>query len=183
MPLTVLLGGARSGKSMLALRYGLAHQGPVSYIATATAGDKEMTARIERHRTERPATWQTIEEPLSLDTALAKAPAQALVIIDCLTLWVSNQLEDGAGDLEIERLAASAARLAAERAVPVVAVSNEVGMGIVPVEATVRRFRDVHGRVNATWVAHATKAYLVVAGALLALSHPPAAAAPARLRS
>jgi adenosyl cobinamide kinase/adenosyl cobinamide phosphate guanylyltransferase len=182
MALTVLLGGARSGKSALALRYGLAYDGPVCCIATATAGDREMTARIERHRTERPARWQTIEEPLGLDVALARTPEPALVIVDCLTLWVSNQLEDGAGDDDIEREAESAASRAARRAAPVVAVGNEVGMGIVPEAAVARRFRDVHGRVNAIWVSHAKEASLVVAGALLALTHPRPPAASTRLR-
>jgi adenosylcobinamide kinase/adenosylcobinamide-phosphate guanylyltransferase len=173
MALSVLLGGARSGKSTLALRRALAYDGTVYFIATATAGDQEMAERIARHRRERPVTWQTIEEPMALDAALARTPAEALVIIDCLTLWVSNRLQHGVSDAEVEREAENGARRAANRPAPVIAVTNEVGLGIVPVKPSVRRFRDIHGRVNATWVAHATEASLVVAGALLHLSHPP----------
>jgi adenosylcobinamide kinase / adenosylcobinamide-phosphate guanylyltransferase len=169
MSLTVLLGGARSGKSTLALRRGLAYHGPVCFIATATAGDEEMAVRIAHHRAERPQQWETIEEPLDLDATLARACDEALVIVDCLTLWVSNQLAVGAAENEIDEHAARAARRAATRAAPVVAVGNEVGMGIVPADPLTRRFRDVHGRVNATWVAHAAQASLVIAGALLRL--------------
>jgi adenosyl cobinamide kinase/adenosyl cobinamide phosphate guanylyltransferase len=172
MTLSVLLGGAGSGKSTLAVRCGACYDGPVCFIATATAGDQEMATRIARHRGERPATWQTVEEPLELEAALARADDDALVIVDCLTLWVSNQLAAGARGLDIAEHAAAAAQRAAARAAPVVAVSNEVGMGIVPAEALARHFRDVHGRVNATWVAHASQASLVVAGAILRLAPP-----------
>jgi len=172
MALSVLLGGARSGKSTLAVCCGAAYGGPVCFIATATAGDEEMAARIARHRAERPATWRTVEEPLELQAALARADDDALVIVDCLTLWVSNQLAAGAGDEEIAEHAARAAERAARRAAPVIAVSNEVGMGIVPADPLTRHFRDVHGSVNATWVAHAAQASLVVAGALLGLATP-----------
>ncbi|HTW41100.1 MAG TPA: bifunctional adenosylcobinamide kinase/adenosylcobinamide-phosphate guanylyltransferase [Solirubrobacteraceae bacterium] len=172
MALAVLLGGARSGKSTLAVGRGRAFDGPVCFLATATAGDAEMAARIARHRAERPRAWETLEEPLELDVALAAARADALVIVDCLTLWVNNQLAAGAREHDIVEHADRAARRAAHRDAPVVAVSNEVGMGIVPADALSRRFRDVHGRVNATWVAHAAQASLVVAGALLALAKP-----------
>jgi adenosylcobinamide kinase/adenosylcobinamide-phosphate guanylyltransferase len=169
MALAVLLGGARSGKSALAVRRALAHEGPVCFVATATARDREMAERIARHRDERPADWQTVEEPLALAEAIRQAPSESLVIVDCLTLWVSNHFERGSSDAEIEREAERAARSAAGRNAPVIAVSNELGLGIVPSDAQVRRFRDVHGRVNARWVAHAAEASLVIAGALLPL--------------
>jgi adenosylcobyric acid synthase len=92
------------------------------------------------------------------------------VIVDCLTLWVSNQLARGLAEEEIEEQARAAAQHAARREAPVIAVSNEVGLGIVPGEPLTRRFRDVHGRVNASWVAHAAEAKLVVAGAMLPLA-------------
>jgi adenosylcobinamide kinase/adenosylcobinamide-phosphate guanylyltransferase len=170
MALSVLLGGARSGKSALALRGARAYEGPVCFLATAEARDPEMAQRIARHREERPADWQTLEEPLALGDALSRAPREALVIVDCLTLWVSNQLEQGLAEEEIEAQASAVARHAARREAPVIAVSNEVGLGIVPQEPLARCFRDVHGRVNATWVAHAAEAKLVVAGAVLPLA-------------
>jgi adenosyl cobinamide kinase/adenosyl cobinamide phosphate guanylyltransferase len=172
MALSVLLGGARSGKSTLAVRCGAAYDGPVCFIATATAGDGEMATRIANHRAERPAVWQTVEEPLELEAALARADEGALVIVDCLTLWVSNQLAAGASDREIAEHADRAAGRAAGRPAPVIAVSNEVGQGIVPADPLARRFRDVHGHVNAIWVARAERASLVVAGALLELAVP-----------
>ena len=131
-----------------------------------------MAARIAHHRAERPAMWQTVEEPLELEAALARAEEDALVIVDCLTLWVSNQLAARASDRDIADHAARAAERAAGRVAPVIAVSNEVGMGIVPADPLARRFRDIHGRVNATWVAEAAQASLVVAGALLELVAP-----------
>jgi adenosylcobinamide kinase/adenosylcobinamide-phosphate guanylyltransferase len=172
MALSVLLGGARAGKSALAVQRGLAYEGEVCVVATATAGDAEMASRIARHRAERPADWLTIEEPLDLDAALSRAPEGAMVIVDCLTLWLSNQLFAGSNEEEIEAHADAAARRAGERRAPVIAVTNEVGQGIVPADPDVRRFRDLHGRVNVTWVAHATDASLVVAGALLPLTLP-----------
>jgi adenosylcobinamide kinase / adenosylcobinamide-phosphate guanylyltransferase len=174
MALTVLLGGARSGKSALAVHRGCEHRGPVSFIATGAAGDAEMAVRIARHREQRPPAWSTLEEPLDLEGALARIPAEDFVIVDCLTLWVSNQLATGASDESIDEHAARAAALAAARAAPVIAVSNEVGMGIVPADPLSRRFRDLHGRVNATWVAHAEHASVLVAGALLHLDKPTA---------
>jgi adenosyl cobinamide kinase/adenosyl cobinamide phosphate guanylyltransferase len=162
MTLTLLIGGARAGKSSLALRRAAASGRPVVFIATADARDAEMAERIARHREERDPRWSTVEEPGDLAGALAAAPAEACVIVDCLTLWVANLLVRD--DAEIARTAAEAAGLAAGREGPTIAVSNEVGMGVVPASAVGRRYRDVLGRVNAIWAERAEAAALVVAG-------------------
>jgi len=164
MSLTFLVGGARAGKSALAVRRARAFGGPVVVVATAEVRDAEMAERVARHREERDAGWETVEAPLDLAGALAATPPAACVIVDCLTLWVANRIERGDGETEIAGLAAEAARLAAERPGPAIAVSNEVGMGVVPASALGRRYRDVLGRVNAVWAGAATEAALVVAG-------------------
>lgn len=169
MALTLLLGGARSGKSALALRHAATSGTPVVFLATAEARDAEMADRIARHRADRPSAWQTVEAPLDVATPLRAAPDDATVVIDCLSLWVSNLLEDERSDDEIVAIAEEAARLAAARPGPTLAVSNEVGMGIVPVHELGRRYRDLLGRVNATWAAVAAEAFLVVAGRQLRL--------------
>lgn len=170
MPLTLLLGGAGSGKSALAVRRAAAWgEGPVLFVATAEARDGEMAARIERHRAGRPQAWSTVEEPLDLRGALAGAPEQAFVVIDCLTLWTANALEAGWSDEQTERVAAEVADLAAARPSPTLVVSNEVGLGLVPPTPLGRRYRDVHARVNRLFAA-AGQAYLVVAGRTLELS-------------
>ena len=161
--LTFLLGGARSGKSALALS--LAGDGPVTFVATGTAGDEEMAERIERHRAERPAGWVTVEEPVALRDAVAAA--EGTVIVDCLSLWVANLFEAGWADADVEAEGAAAAQVAAGRRT--IAVSNEVGLGVVPATPLGRRYRDVLGRVNASWAAAAEDAYLVVAGRALRL--------------
>lgn len=169
MPLTLLLGGARSGKSALALRRARASGGPVVFVATGEARDAEMAERIARHRAERDRGWSTVEAPVDVAAALADVPAGACAIVDCLSLWVANLLERGSGEEEIAGLAADAARLAAARQDPTIAVTNEVGMGVVPPYELGRLYRDVLGRVNATWADHAAEALLVVAGRPLAL--------------
>jgi adenosylcobinamide kinase / adenosylcobinamide-phosphate guanylyltransferase len=169
MALTVLLGGARSGKSALAVRRARTFAGPVTFVATAEAGDDEMAERIARHRAEREPAWETVEEPLDLVAPLRAAPSDALVVVDCLSLWVANRLGRGAGEREVAELAAAAAELAAARPAPTIAVSNEVGMGVVPAYELGRRYRDVLGRVNAIWAARAAEAVLVVAGRPLTL--------------
>jgi adenosyl cobinamide kinase/adenosyl cobinamide phosphate guanylyltransferase len=144
---------------------------PVSFIATAEALDSEFAERIARHRAERPEHWETIEEPVELERALARTADGTVVVVDCLTLWVSNLF--GRGLEDEDEIVARATRFAAsahERRSRVVVVSNEVGSGIVPADALSRRYRDVLGRVNATFATHADEAYLVVAGRLLALS-------------
>ena len=147
--LTFLLGGARNGKSTAAVRLALETGRPVVFIATGEARDEEMATRIERHRSERPTEWETIEAPAALSDALLKVPVNAVAIVDCLTLWVSNLMELGDSDTEIEHKATLAAQLASERPSPTIAVSNEVGLGLVPMDEMSRRYRDLLGRVNA----------------------------------
>jgi adenosylcobinamide kinase / adenosylcobinamide-phosphate guanylyltransferase len=172
MGLTLLLGGARSGKSALAVRLAERWGGPVTVVATLEPGDPEMAERIVRHRAARPAGWSTVEAPVELERALAGAAADACVVVDCLTLWVANLLERGLADDQIRGRAREAAALAAARGAPTVAVSNEVGAGIVPAAALARRYRDLLGEVNAAWAAAAETAVLLVAGRVLPLLDP-----------
>jgi len=167
MALTVLLGGTRSGKSRLAVQLAGSTGQPVTFIATAEARDSEMAERIARHRAERPRTWSTREEPRDLEGALEGVPAGETAVVDCLTLWVSNIVEDGPSDREILERARTTARLARDRGGAIIAVSNEVGSGIVPMTALGRRFQDLLGEVNAAWVEAADRAGLMVAGRVL----------------
>jgi adenosylcobinamide kinase / adenosylcobinamide-phosphate guanylyltransferase len=166
-PVTLVLGGARSGKSFYAesLVKGAAAGG--TYCATAEAGDAEMAARIAAHRARRGSSWHTIEEPLALAPVIAAAasPDRAM-LIDCLTLWLSNLLlVDHPVESEAEALCA-ALRLAAG---PVVLVANEVGMGLVPETPLGRRFRDAAGRLNQQIAALADRVVFVAAGLPLVL--------------
>jgi adenosyl cobinamide kinase/adenosyl cobinamide phosphate guanylyltransferase len=162
--LILLTGGARSGKSRLAVELASSWGRPVVFIATGEARDEEMSARIARHREQRPATWTTVEEPVALDDAIGSAPEDASVLIDCLTLWVSNLLERSISDDEVVARARKCAELAAARSSGVVVVTNEVGSGIVASTKLGRRFADVLGSVNAIWADAADRAVLVVAG-------------------
>jgi adenosylcobinamide kinase/adenosylcobinamide-phosphate guanylyltransferase len=164
--LTFLVGGARSGKSALAVALAATWQGPVTVIATGEAGDDEMAERIRLHRAERPKEWTTVEEPLELESALAAVPVGAAVIVDCLSFWVANLLERGD---DVETCSERAIASARTRSAPMVVVSNEVGLGVVPVSELGRRYRDVLGRVNQQWAAAADEAALVVAGRKLRL--------------
>jgi adenosylcobinamide kinase / adenosylcobinamide-phosphate guanylyltransferase len=165
--LVFLLGGARSGKSALAVELAARTGGPVIFLATGEARDGEMAQRLDRHRSERPAAWETVEEPLELEAALARIVADAAVVLDCVSLWVANLLERGDDDIEErnERVVAHAQG----RNAPTIVVSNEVGLGVVPVSELGRRYRDVLGRVNAAWAAGADEALFVVAGRALRL--------------
>jgi adenosylcobinamide kinase / adenosylcobinamide-phosphate guanylyltransferase len=168
MPLTVLIGGARSGKSALALQL-VADADEVVFVATAEARDEEMAERIERHRRDRPSEWRVVEEPIALRGAVEAAPPAAGVIVECLSLWVSNLLEAGWADEAVEAEGEKAARVAANRPGATVVVTNEVGLGIVPETPLGRRYRDLLGRVNATFAAAADEAHFVVAGRTLPL--------------
>ena len=169
--LTLLLGGARSGKSALAVEIGRRHPGPVTFIATSPpAIDGDLSGRIARHRAERPP-WPTIEEPLDLAAALAAA-GDDLAIVDCLTLWVNNLLHRGDDDAAVESTAAAVAATTAARGGPTVVITNEVGLGVHPTTELGRRYRDLLGRVNQRWAAAADTALLLVAGRALALTDP-----------
>jgi adenosylcobinamide kinase/adenosylcobinamide-phosphate guanylyltransferase len=159
--LTLVLGGARSGKSRYAEGLITALSPPWIYVATAQAGDAEMAERIALHRARRGDAWHTIEAPHDLTAALATAAPGAPVLVDCLTLWLTNRmLADADMEAEVARLEAA---LDSCRG-PVVVVSNEVGFGIVPDNALARRFRDLQGRLNQQLAARADRVVLVVAG-------------------
>jgi adenosyl cobinamide kinase/adenosyl cobinamide phosphate guanylyltransferase len=169
MGMLLLIGGARSGKSSLASDVGETSPDPVVFLATAEGRDEEMADRIRRHRASRPASWRTIEEPLELLDALATVPPEHTVILDCLTLWVSNLLERGVVPSDVEVRARGLSDAGCSRPGRTVVVTNEVGLGIVPGDVDTRTFRDLLGRVNATFASAAEHAALVVAGRLLPL--------------
>lgn len=157
--LTLILGGARSGKSHRAEALITALPPPWTYIATAEAFDAEMEARIAEHRARRDGTWITLDAPSDLPGALARA--RPPVLVDCLTLWLSNlMLAEGDIGAATEALEASLHA----RGGPVVLVSNEVGQGIVPATPLGRRFRDAQGVLNQRMAALADRVELVVAG-------------------
>lgn len=162
--LCFVLGGARSGKSRLALK--LAGQAvPRAFVATAEAGDEEMAARIRRHQRERDPSWETQEIPIDVGGWMAtRGPAYKTVVIDCLTLWLANLL--GSGMQASQVLSHVDGLMGSVRMVPgtVVLVSNEVGMGIVPGDAATRQFRDCAGAMNQRVAAAADAVYLSVSG-------------------
>jgi adenosyl cobinamide kinase/adenosyl cobinamide phosphate guanylyltransferase len=169
MPLTLLLGGARSGKSRMAIELVAATGKPVVVVATGEARDAEMAERIARHRAERPREWTTVEEPLDIQGAMSSAADDSCVVIDCLTLWVSNLMEQEVSDDEIVALAGSTSEHVVTHPGLVVAVTNEVGSGVIPDNPLGRRFIDLLGRVNAIWAAGAEQTKFVIAGKVLDL--------------
>jgi adenosylcobinamide kinase / adenosylcobinamide-phosphate guanylyltransferase len=169
MTVTLITGGARSGKSTAALELARAWGGCVTFIATAEPLDAEMAQRIDRHRRDRPDSWELVEEPLEIDEAMALAPAAHCLLLDCLTLWTSNAMAGGLDDETIVRQARRHAEFAALRSSPVIAVTNEVGSSIVPANGMARRYRELLGRVNMAWSGAADSAFLAVAGRLLPL--------------
>jgi adenosylcobinamide kinase / adenosylcobinamide-phosphate guanylyltransferase len=171
--LTVLLGGARSGKSALAVEIATRGGNAVTYLATSPTipGDDDLAGRIARHRAERPSTWTTIEEQLDLAGAVARV-ATPVVIVDCLTVWAGSMLHHGHDERAVVDASAAAIAVVADRELVAVVVSNEVGLGIVPVNELARQYRDVLGRVNQQWVASADHALLMVAGRALPLYEP-----------
>ncbi len=176
MSTELILGGARSGKSALALQRAQASGKAVTFIATAHAGDAEMAARIERHRAERPPHWALVEEPIALaDVLLAHAAPQRCLLVDCLTLWLSNLL--GNEDADHQQFVSQ--RDALLQVLPqlpghLIMVSNEVGLGITPLGEISRRFVDETGRLHQQLATLSDQVTFVAAGLPLTLKpqHP-----------
>ena len=166
---TLILGGARSGKSALAERLAMASGHDVVYIATGQARDAEMAARIAHHRSRRPAPWQSVEEPLALAAALqAHARPGRCVLVDCLTLWLSNLLGDEDA-LRFDRERKALLDVMPSLTGQVLLVSNEVGLGVVPLGALTRRFVDEAGRLHQVLAGQCETVLFVAAGLPLAL--------------
>jgi adenosylcobinamide kinase / adenosylcobinamide-phosphate guanylyltransferase len=165
VPLTLVLGGARSGKSRYAESLFGALMPPWAYVATAEAGDEEMAARIKAHRARRGASWRTIEAPRELGEAIVLCHPLP-ILVDCLTLWLSNLLlAQNDIDTQVEDLE----RAVESAAAPVVLVANEVGSGIVPDHVLGRKFRDLQGALNQRIAVRADRVVLMVAGLPLSL--------------
>lgn len=158
MTATLVLGGARSGKSTYA--ESLLADGPALYVATGQAFDDEMAARIRLHRERRGPGWRTIEEPLDI-AAIIDRHEDGPILVDCLTLWISNLMHHGR---DVDRATAELCEVLAAASCPVVLVSNEVGMGLVPDNSLAREFRDHQGRVNQRVAAACRKVVFVAAG-------------------
>ncbi len=190
--ITLVIGGARSGKSAWADQRAQQSGRQVLYVATATAGDDEMAERIAAHRSQRPSHWRTIEEPTGLLHAIqANATPGDAVVVDCLTLWVSNVLLKGIGPerdanmmlptvwTAIEASVVNEAQVllsdARDRDLTLILVSNEVGMGVVPATSVGRHYRDILGRVNQVVGSTADALILMVAGLAVDLRQLPIA--------
>ena len=169
-PVTLVIGGARSGKSVYAEAL-IGGPCAATYLATAEAGDAEMADRIRRHRQRRGAGWTTVEEPLALAPALARcARRDRPVLVDCLTLWLSNLMAHGR---EIEAETGTLIERLGALPCPLVLVSNEVGLGLVPTTELGRAFRDHAGRLNQRVAAAADRVIFVAAGLPMTLKDKP----------
>ena len=168
----LILGGARSGKSALAERLADESGLNVLYLATAAAGDAEMAERIRRHRERRPPHWGLIEEPRRLAATLQREAGDGrCLLVDCLTLWLGNlmAMDDAILQAEQQALLDGFDRLPGQ----IILVSNEVGLGIVPMNATARRFRDLAGRLHQQLAARCDRVVFTVAGLPQILKGPP----------
>ena len=159
--LTLVIGGARSGKSRHAETLVGQYASPHAYIATAQAFDDEMRARIDEHRARRSADWQTIDAPFELVSALNGVPDRQTVLIDCLTLWLTNVM---LAERDVDQESRELANVLAKPRGPWFVVSNEVGLGIVPDNPLGRRFRDAAGRLNQMVAERASSVIFMVAG-------------------
>ena len=160
----VLTGGARSGKSRAAMKIALSNTTNPSLIATAVAGeDKEMLERIEMHRSSRTSLWNVIEEPVEISKELGDLDPSEVVVIDCISFWISNQIENSS-DKEIFSMLDGLIRVSSERSGLTILVTNEVGSGVVPISFLGRRFRDLLGFANQKLVESADRSFFIVAG-------------------
>jgi adenosylcobinamide kinase/adenosylcobinamide-phosphate guanylyltransferase len=170
----LVLGGARSGKSRHALALAIGQPGRVAFLATARALDGDLRARIARHRAERPPRWTTLEEPLDVVAACRRAAAaHDLLVLDCATVWVANLMERGDDDTAVLAAADDLAKLARERLLSMLIVSNEVGGGVHPPTELGRHFRDLLGSVNQRLAVAADRVTLMVAGLPLSVKDSP----------
>lgn len=161
----LILGGVRSGKSRLAERLAAGSGLRVHYFATARAGDAEMAARIAAHRAQRPADWQTVEVGAGLGAALASADAPGrLLLVDCLTLWLTQLLCDEAAEARLDRERAALLEAVTGCRAPLILVGNETGLGIMPMDALSRRFGDEAGHLHQALAALCDRVVLSVAG-------------------
>lgn len=180
--LYVVTGGARSGKSAFAQRLAEASGQAVVFLATMEPLDEELAERVERHREARPASWTTVEAPLDTGGALAGAPGDTCVLLDCVSLWVANRLLPLGDAPTLEEVAALEAALDAEiagllatqqgRSGDLIVVTNEVGSGVVPPSVLGRAYRDLLGRANQRFSVAASRAWLLASGRALELPAP-----------
>jgi adenosyl cobinamide kinase/adenosyl cobinamide phosphate guanylyltransferase len=168
---TLLIGGARSGKSGLALEIARRWQKAVTFIATAEARDEEMTKRIAQHQAERDPAWTTLEAPIEVAEAISNTPEENLIIVDCLTLWVSNLFDRGI-EGEAEARAHEASTALGGRPSPSLVITNEVGSGIVPDNPAARAYRDLLGSINSIFAADSREVLLVAAGRVSPMKKP-----------
>lgn len=161
----LILGGVRSGKSRLAERLAAAANAPVTYIATAEARDEEMAARIASHRAHRPAHWHTVEAGMALGTAIREADvAGSVILVDCLTLWLTQVLCAPGAEVVLQRERAALLQAVADCQAELVLVSNETGLGIMPMDALSRRFGDEAGSLHQALAEYCERVILTVAG-------------------
>lgn len=170
---TLILGGAKSGKSTLAQAMAESHDGPLVYLATAQALDGEMEERIAAHQSRRGPSWTTLEEPIQVARALAQADRPGgTILLDCVTLWLNNLMGQGLDDPAIQGRGRELSDTITGLQGRVIIVSNEVGQGIVPVDAMARRFRDLAGWLNQRLAETCNQVLFVAAGLPLALKGP-----------
>lgn len=169
---TFFVGGARSGKSRLAEALAASTSNPVSVVVTAEPIDDEMVDRIARHKSDRPDEWQTIEAPYDLAAGIGSVDDAHTLLVDCITIWISNLIVRGDSDPAVEAAIEETLRAILAHAGSVIVVSNETGLGLVPPDSMSRRFRDIQGRVNQRLANELDRSFLVAAGQLLPLQPP-----------